>query len=439
MVRTVSGHLALGRGREIPRVARAALLPVALVSAVAGLLVFAFAQPLAELLASSAMAPTVRGCLRVVAVALPFAAVYQVLESTSRGYGTVRPSIAVEKVGRVSQQLAGIGAVAALGLGPVAVTVAWSVPWVVALVALALWTRALHRARADSAVPAPPEDPDAAASFWRFAAPRAPAATFRAGVMWSDTLILAALTTTAQTGIYSAATRYMIVGSFAQLAVSQTIQPIFGRLIATDDLGAAEETYRTGSAWLVALTWPMFLAAAIFAVPLLRVFGPAFVTADTALAILSLGWLVATGCGPVDNLLLMAGRSGWTSLNAGVGLALNVGLNLWLIPRYGINGAAAAWAASLMWMNVAPLVQVRATLHMSPFGPAWPVAATGALGVFGGCLVLSRVAIGETALGLVVGLVVAGGAYGTFLWLLRRSLHLHTFAAGLRRRRTQPA
>jgi len=169
------------------------------------------------------------------------------------------------------------------------------------------------------------------------------------------------------------------------------------------------------------------------------VFGPAFVTADNALVILSLGWLVATGCGPVDNLLLMAGRSGWTSLNAGVGLALNIGLNLWLIPRYGIEGAAAAWAASLMWMNVAPLVQVRASLHMSPFGPAWPIAFTGALGVFGGCLVASRVAVGETALGLAVGLVVAVGAYGAYLWALRRPLHLHTFAAGLQRRRKRPA
>lgn len=446
MVRTVSGHLALGRAAEIPHVARAAFVPVAAFSSAVALVVLVFARPLAELLAGPTMVDTVLGCMRIVAIALPFAAVYQVLESTSRGYGTVLPSVVVEKVARVTLQLAGVLVVTAAGWGPVAITAAWAIPWAPALVALAWWSRALHRSRAATGTGtgnvAGTSSRDgsarrAAVEFWRFAAPRAPAGTFQAGVMWSDTLILAALTTTAQTGIYSAATRYMVIGSFAQLAVSQTIQPILGRLLTTGDLGAAEHTYRTGSAWLVALTWPLFLTAAIFAVPLLRVFGPAFVAADTALMILSAGWLVATGCGPVDNVLLMAGKSGWTSINTGIGLALNIGLNLWLIPRYGINGAAAAWSASLVWMNVAPLVQVRASLGISPFGPAWPMAAAGAVLVFGGTLTLARGLVGESATGLVVGLVAAAPLYGAYLFAVRRPLHLRSFAEGFRRKRAR--
>jgi O-antigen/teichoic acid export membrane protein len=211
----------------------------------------------------------------------------------------------------------------------------------------------------------------------------------------------------------------MVISSFARLGVSQTIQPILGRLLTTGDLHAAEQTYRTGSAWLVAPTWPLFLTAAIFAVPLLRlrtgVRDRRHRPHDPERRLAG-----RIGCGPVDNALLMAGKSGWTSINTGIGLVLNIGLNLWLIPRYGINGAAAAWSASLVWMNVAPLVQVHASLRISPFGPAWPLAAAGGGLVFGGTLALARALVGESAAGLAVGLVVAGPVYGAYLWAVRR-------------------
>ena len=51
--------------------------------------------------------------------------------------------------------------------------------------------------------------------------------------------------------------------------------------------------------------------------------------------------LLATACGPVDSVLLMAGRS-WLSLrNSVVALVVNVGLNVVLIPLAGILYAAA--------------------------------------------------------------------------------------------------
>ena len=54
--------------------------------------------------------------------------------------------------------------------------------------------------------------------------------------------------------------------------------------------------------------------------------------------------LAPSKAGPVDSVLLMAGHS-WLSLrNSTVALVVNVGLNVLLIPLYGISGAAIAWA-----------------------------------------------------------------------------------------------
>jgi O-antigen/teichoic acid export membrane protein len=48
-------------------------------------------------------------------------------------------------------------------------------------------------------------------------------------------------------------------------------------------------------------------------------------------------------------------------------LALNIGLNIWLIPRYGIVGAGVAWASSLIVINLSRVVQVYVTMGMLPF------------------------------------------------------------------------
>ena len=68
-------------------------------------------------------------------------------------------------------------------------------------------------------------------------------------------------------------------------------------------------------------------------------------------------------------------------------LALNVGLNVLLIPRYGILGSAVAWAVALGVVNVARLVQVRWTMGMWPFAPEMRstlVAAVAAAGAGAG-------------------------------------------------------
>ncbi len=103
------------------------------------------------------------------------------------------------------------------------------------------------------------------------------------------------------------------------------------------------------------------------------VFGEGYDVASDVVLILSLTMLLATACGPVDSVLLMAGHS-WLSLrNSTVALAVNVGLNLVLIPLDGIRGAAIAWSVAIVVRNLLPLFQVRRHLAM------WPLTRSSAL------------------------------------------------------------
>ena len=77
--------------------------------------------------------------------------------------------------------------------------------------------------------------------------------------------------------------------------------------------------------------------------------------------------LVATACGSVDAVLLMSGRSLLSLGNAVLTLAVNVGLDLVLIPRLGILGAATGWAISIALRNVLALIQIHRLMHMWAF------------------------------------------------------------------------
>lgn len=83
--------------------------------------------------------------------------------------------------------------------------------------------------------------------------------------------------------------------------------------------------------------------------------------------LLAIGTLADVLSGPCGHMLMMSGRPYLAMANNIVALALNIGLNVWLIPRYGIIGAGVAWAASLVLINVSRVTQVYVTMKMAPF------------------------------------------------------------------------
>jgi O-antigen/teichoic acid export membrane protein len=94
-------------------------------------------------------------------------------------------------------------------------------------------------------------------------------------------------------------------------------------------------------------------------------------------------------------------------------LAVNVGLDLGLIPHFGIVGAALGWGGGILAANLVPLAMAWRFLGMHPFSPN--LAAAGALAA--GCFLLLpevlRLAWGGGQLaafaGTIAGTVIFGG------------------------------
>jgi O-antigen/teichoic acid export membrane protein len=424
VVRTIPRFRTLDRGGEVRAVLRAALWPVVGVASGAALVLVLVAPAAARVFD---LGPQGSGFLRLLAPFLPLAAGTTVLLAATRALGTMAPYVAIENLAKPALRPALAAAAIAAGFGPFLVTMSWALPIAVLFpLALLAALRTLRRVEAGTAPTAVPARA-VAGEFWRFAAPRGLAAAFQVTTVWLDVLLIGSLRSTGEAGIYAAVGRLSTVGVFAIEAVRLAIAPAISTMLAREDRAGAQELYRVGTWWLVALSWPLYLTLAIFAPVVLGLFGPEFVRGQDALLVLSLAMILSVGTGNVTVMLLMGGKSVWNLTNTILSLGVNIALNLILIPRLGMVGAAIAWTASIATNNLIPLFQVRRLLRVTPFGRGFAIIGGATVVVFGGIGLAMRSLVGATPMGLLLTLALALPLYGVVLYRARNALHLPVF------------
>jgi O-antigen/teichoic acid export membrane protein len=443
LVRFVSRYRELGTVDDLRRLCFVAIAPVIVAGAVAAAALLLLAPTLATLLFSEAHQGEAISYLRILAPFIPLAAGASVALGATRGFGTMLPFVVVRNLGKPLLRPLLTAAAIVAGMGSTAIALAWAIPagieFPVALIAvLVLLRRSEATSRPDGRSAARPVGA-LVGEFWRFAAPRGLSSLFQMAVLWLGVLMVGALASTREAGIYAAVTRCVLLGTLAIEAVRLAIAPQLSALLARGEKARAEGLYQVATWWLMLPSWPAYLLVGIFAPVVLKLFGGGFASGQDALLILSLAMLVNIGTGNVTVVLLMAGKSSWNLYNTLVSLALNVGLNLLLIPRYGITGAAIAWAISILWDNLAPLVQVWRLLGLAPWGPGYLPVALSAILVFGPVGLASRLLLGSTVLSLVVAAVVATALYVLVVGRWRHTLQLTLLRDALRvRRRERP-
>jgi O-antigen/teichoic acid export membrane protein len=384
LVRMIARSRGLGQVRDIRPALAGALVPVVAVAAAFGLAVTLAAPQLARIFGGDNHVEAIATYLRILAPFLPLSAAYWTLASATRGFGTMIPSVVIDKLAKPAAQPLLVVAAITGGLGPAALALAWASPAAVAVVPTGWWLwRLLRRAERDHGLVPARDRRELFREFWRFTLPRALASWFRVAEQWLDVLLVGALISPRAAGIYAAATRLLQMGNYVALAIAQVAEPMFSELLAGRRSDRARGVFQTATAWLMTVSWPPYLALAIFAPVVLRLFGPAYVEGATVVTVLALARILATGVGPVDIVLLMAGRSSLSSMNAAAALSANVALNLVLIPRYGLVGAALAWVVSTAINNLAPLAQVWRSLRMHPFGTGFRHVAAASVACYG--------------------------------------------------------
>jgi len=184
------------------------------------------------------------------------------------------------------------------------------------------------------------------------------ARVFRVVAITADVVLLGVLATDRQVGLYSAAYRLTFLLLSIAASVTAAYLPSFARAI-----GEREETRRLietslGTSALVGA--PLVAGTVILASPLMTLlFGAEYAEGARALQLLALSVGVVFLYSGVTNVLIAWHRSGLLAVIRGAAAVSSVALNLVVIPRWGVVGAAAVTLLGELLVTAAGVVALR--------------------------------------------------------------------------------
>lgn len=170
---------------------------------------------------------------------------------------------------------------------------------------------------------------------------------------WTDTFVLGLYSTSDSVGLYNAALPF---GSFVSMVFNVMLFvyiPVASELYAREKISEMKRSYATLTKWICSVTLPMMLVLVLFPSLVLNFFfGHEYILAAVALQVLAIGFFVDNLMGPNGATLTAMGKTRFLMLATFVAAFVNVLLNVYLIPRYGIVGAAIATIVALVSINI---------------------------------------------------------------------------------------
>ncbi len=439
VVRAVSHQRQVGDGAQVSAVILVAVLPGLVFACAVALILVLLAPQLGGFLVHHGNRIAATEYLRVFALALPFGTALEVLLGATQGFGTMRPSALIELIVKPALRVA-----LALGIlrssdSRLSVSLIWIAPvlvcLVLALAALLSLVRGERRAATTAEGPGRSRSTaKLARDFWGFALPQSLSGALQVAILWLDVLLIGALRSSRDAGVYAALSRYVLIGTLALGAIATAIAPLLTQLLATDEADRARALLRIGTVWIAAVSLPVYFVMAIYARVLMQLVDATFVAGGRALGILSLAMMLNIVTGPAGILLIMGGETRLYLWNSSISFALNVALNLVLIPLYGMTGAAVAWGVSIAVFNALVVIHGHIRWRIVPFSHALLVICTSAALCYGLIGIIASLALGVDAAALVTTCAVGTLLHGLALWRVRHHLDGQLLFWAVRRR-----
>jgi O-antigen/teichoic acid export membrane protein len=144
------------------------------------------------------------------------------------------------------------------------------------------------------------------------------------------------------------------------LIASVSLAPFVAELYGRGDLARLERMLR-GTTTIMAVPSLVALAACLFVPELIirLTFGAKFVAAAPALSVASLGCIIFVISGSNGLVLTMTGRHRDLMVCSFIGLGLYLAISPWMIARYGVLGAAAAFTIQIVIQNIIVTLRVK--------------------------------------------------------------------------------
>jgi O-antigen/teichoic acid export membrane protein len=193
-------------------------------------------------------------------------------------------------------------------------------------------------------------DRQAARSILTLAVPLGVGALFYIVHARADTMMLGYMRTADEVGLYNAAFKLLDFGAIAATTLLWPLLPVLSKALH-DSPEHGRAVGRSVMEGVGVATVPVAVAAPFVADPAIRLlYGPDFAAAAQIVGTLGVAFVVLVFALAGAVLNISAGRVGHAYWNTALAVAVNVSLNLLLIPRLGFVGAAYATLASHLCM-----------------------------------------------------------------------------------------
>ncbi|MBC8385414.1 MAG: polysaccharide biosynthesis C-terminal domain-containing protein, partial [Candidatus Cloacimonetes bacterium] len=168
-------------------------------------------------------------------------------------------------------------------------------------------------------------------------------------------------------GIYNICLKLALMVSLSLTSLNMIFSPTLSGLFARREKKLVEKLYKTTTKWILTISLIAFGILILFSKPILSIFGPAFINGTNILILLVFGDLINSGVGSVGTILLMSGRSKLVLINT-IGITIVTGIFcLFLIPRYGMLGAALSRTITVILANIVRLLEVHYYENIHPY------------------------------------------------------------------------
>ncbi|MBI5739877.1 MAG: flippase [Nitrospirae bacterium] len=169
----------------------------------------------------------------------------------------------------------------------------------------------------------------------------------------ADVWILGMYKSTEIVGIYGVAAKLVLLVYFPMMAFTAVIPSLISTIHTSGDHAELKKVVRESTRWILSMSMPVILILAIEGKYILKYFyGPEFAAGYAALLILIMGQMIKACSGLIGILLQMTGQHKvYMKVNIFWG-TLNIILNILLVPRYGMIGAASATAFCLSMVDI---------------------------------------------------------------------------------------
>ncbi len=170
-----------------------------------------------------------------------------------------------------------------------------------------------------------------------------------------------------QVGVYFAAAKTLALVHFVYFAVKAGSAHRFATYFKSGNRERYEQFIQETIHWTF---WPSLALAVIMGLLgkyFLVLFGPSFVNGAELLWILAAGVVVRSSVGAAESVLTMSGEQRTCALVYAASLSVNVCLNMTLIPRLGLEGAAIATSAALAFEAAALYAAAKRRLGLHIF------------------------------------------------------------------------